>query len=103
VDIVPTSYSQFGLLIPSILHKVKVQLVVEELCATVLEGTGIWDRELILTAISTSRAREQDNYQKLEFLGDSILKLLVSVFLASTSKLSYLILIFHLHLEGANK
>ena len=88
-DIVPTSYSQFGLLIPSILHKLEVQLVVEELCATILEGMGISNRELIRTAISTSASREQDDYQKLEFLGDSILKFLVSVFLASTSKLTY--------------
>jgi hypothetical protein len=92
MDIVPTTYSQFGLLIPSILHKVEVQLVVEELCATVLAGVGISNRELIRTAISTPVAREQDNYQKLEFLGDSVLKFLVSVFAASKCKPSYLVL-----------
>ena len=100
IDVVPTSYSQFGLLIPSVLHKVQVQLVVEELCATVLEGAELLDRELIRTAISTSVAREEDNYQKLEFLGDSILKLLVSVFLASTSKLCCLILFLTLILKS---
>jgi ERCC4-related helicase/dsRNA-specific ribonuclease len=86
MDILPIAYSHFGLLVPSILHKVEVQLVVKELCATLLSGVGISNTELIRTAISTPRAREQDNYQKLEFLGDSVLKFLVSVFVASKCK-----------------
>jgi ERCC4-related helicase len=86
MDVVPTTYSQFGLLIPSILHKLEVQLVVEELCATVLIDMDISNSELIRRAISTSVAREQDDYQKLEFLGDSVLKFLVSVFVASKCK-----------------
>jgi hypothetical protein len=86
MDVVPATYSQFGLLIPSILHKLEVQLVVEELCATVLIDMDISNSELIRRAISTSVAREQDDYQKLEFLGDSVLKFLVSVFVASKCK-----------------
>jgi len=86
MDPLPMAISQFGLLIPSLLHKVQVQLVVAELCATVLSEVEILDLELVRTAISTPVAREQDNYQKLEFLGDSVLKFLVSTFAASKCK-----------------
>lgn len=83
VNAVPTILSQFGRLIPSILHQLEIQLVVEELCATTLVDVAFPDRKLIRTAISTPAAREQDNYQKLEFLGDSVLKFLISIFVAS--------------------
>jgi hypothetical protein len=88
-DPLPIAIYQFGLLIPSLLHKVQVQLVVAELCATLLSEVEILDFELIRIAISTPMAREQDNYQKLEFLGDSVLKFLVSTFAASKCKQSY--------------
>ena len=83
MDRLPIAISQFGLLIPCILHKIQVQLVVAELCATVLSGVEILDLDLVRTALSAPVAREQDNYQKLEFLGDSVLKFLVSIFAAS--------------------
>lgn len=86
LNVVPTVFSQFGMLIPSILHKFEIQLIIEELCATILMGVEISDTTLIRTAISAPVAREEDNYQKLEFLGDSVLKLLVSVFLTSKRK-----------------
>ncbi len=86
IDSVPMGVSQFGLLIPSLLHKVQVQLVVAELCGTLLSEVEILDYDLIRAAISTSVAREQENYQKLEFLGDSVLKILVSIFAASKCK-----------------
>ncbi|KAF8859184.1 RNase3 domain-containing protein, partial [Acephala macrosclerotiorum] len=83
VDTLPMALSRFGLLIPSILHNIEVQLLVGELCATVLSGIEIPDFELIRTAISAPVAREQENYQKLEFLGDSVLKFFTSIFAAS--------------------
>jgi hypothetical protein len=86
MDPLPIALSQFGLLIPSLLHKVEVQLVVAKLCATVLSEVKISDFELIQTAISVPVAREQENYQKLEFLGDSVLKLFVSIFATSKCK-----------------
>lgn len=86
IDPVPIGISQFGLLIPSLLHKVQVQLVVAELCGTLLSEVEISDYDLIRTAISTPVAREQENYQKVEFLGDSVLKFLVSIFAASKCK-----------------
>lgn len=90
--VVPTVYSEFGMLIPSILHKFEIQLIMKELCATLLMGVEISDTTLIRTALSAPVAREEDNYQKLEFLGDSVLKFLVSVFLTSKRKqLPYLL------------
>jgi dsRNA-specific ribonuclease len=64
------------------------QLVIADLCATVLSEVEILDLGLIQTAISTSVSRERDNYQKLDFLGDSVLKFLVLIFAASKYKLS---------------
>jgi hypothetical protein len=89
MDTLPTALSQFGLLVPSLLHNIEVQLLVGELCATVLSTIEIPDLELIRTAISAPVAREQGNYQKLEFLGDSVLKFLTSIFAASKCKFRY--------------
>jgi dsRNA-specific ribonuclease len=89
MDTLPIALSQFGLLVPSLLHNIEVQLLVEELCTTVLSEIESPDFGLIRTAISTPGAREQDNYQKLEFLGDSILKFLISVFVASKCKFPF--------------
>ena len=86
IDTLPTAISQFGLLVPSLLHNIEVQLVVGELCATVFSEIEIPDLELIRTAISAPVAREQENYQKLEFLGDSVLKFFTSIFAASKCK-----------------
>lgn len=90
MDTLPLCYSELGLLIPSILHKVEVQLVVKELCTTVLSCVRISDIELIRAAISTPGAREEVNYEKLEFMGNSVLKFLISVFAASKRKLACL-------------
>jgi hypothetical protein len=86
IDPLPMSLSQFALLMPSLLHKVQVQLVVAKLCATILSEVEILDFEIIRTAISAPVAQEQHDYQKLELLGDSALKFFVSTFVASKCK-----------------
>ncbi|RYP68014.1 hypothetical protein DL771_006937 [Monosporascus sp. 5C6A] len=83
VDGVHVSVVRFGALIPSIMHKIEVYLVVDELCKTVLKELAFSDLSLVATAISSSAAREATNYQRLEFLGDTILKLLTSVSVAA--------------------
>jgi len=92
MDALPIAFSQFGLLIPSILHKVEVQLLVAELCATVLLEIEIEapNFKLIRTAISAPVAREENDYEKLELLGDSVLKFLSSVFVLSKCKFAAL-------------
>lgn len=78
-DSVPFKFVQFGLLVPSIMHRFGVHLLAKALSATLLKEVAIPDLSLIVTAISASSANEATNYQRLEFLGDSILKLCTSV------------------------
>ena len=75
----PFSYSRFALFVPSILHKVQVAMIVERLCNTILLPLDFQDRSLIGSAISASSAHEATNYQRLETLGDSILKIMTSL------------------------
>ena len=75
----PFSYSRFALFVPAILHKVQVTLIVEGLCNTVLSPLQFKDRSLVASAISASSAREPTDYQRLETLGDSVLKYMTSL------------------------
>jgi ERCC4-related helicase len=78
-DEVAAEHSHFGMLIPSILHSLEVHLVATELFTeTDLATLGLRDLSLVTTAICTPAAREPVDYQRLEFLGDSILKLCVT-------------------------
>ncbi|KAH0543885.1 hypothetical protein FGG08_001786 [Glutinoglossum americanum] len=79
IDNLPFIYSRFSLFIPSILHRIGVSIVADELRKTILAPVGIRDLSLVITAISASSAREGTNYQRLEFFGDSLLKLCTSV------------------------
>jgi dsRNA-specific ribonuclease len=79
VDDLPFKYVQLALLIPSIMHRFEIYLIAKKLSTTILKDVGIADLSLIVTAISASSANEDRNYQRLEFLGDSILKLCTSV------------------------
>ncbi|KAI9770812.1 MAG: Dicer-like protein 2 [Geoglossum simile] len=79
VDNLPLAYSSFAFFIPAILHRIEVSLAADELRKTILAPVNIQDLKLIITAISASSAREDTNYQRLEFLGDSILKMCTSV------------------------
>ena len=75
----PFTYSRFALFIPSILHKVQVAMTVERLCNTVLSPLKFQDQSLVTTAISASSAHEATDYQRLETLGDSVLKNMTSL------------------------
>ncbi|KAI1769633.1 hypothetical protein GGR53DRAFT_473403 [Hypoxylon sp. FL1150] len=75
----------FGAFIPAIIHMIEIYLVARELCNTLLKDVGFSDINLVLTAISAPNADEETNYQRLEFLGDSILKL----FTAATVTANY--------------
>jgi len=83
MDVLPVSYAQLGLLIPSITHRVEVNLVAAKLRKTLLACVPIARPDLLLTALCAPAAREGDNYQTLEFFGDSVLKYIASVFLMS--------------------
>lgn len=79
VDELPVAYAQLGMLIPSLIHELEVMITVKELAETVLGGVGIVDLNLIREAISCPSANEPLNYERLEFLGDSVLKFCTSI------------------------
>lgn len=74
VDSMAARHAKFGMLIPTIIHELGVMLLAKELAQTVLEPVGICNLDLVKEAISARSASEPVNYERLEFLGDSILK-----------------------------
>jgi dsRNA-specific ribonuclease len=81
MDDIPCEQVQTALLIPSIMHRLQVYLVADKLTKTILADVGFDDLSLVVTAISASVAREEMSYQRLEFLGDSLLKVCTSIHL----------------------
>ena len=79
VDRLPFTYSQFAMFIPSIMHHVELGMVAEHLHHGMLSAVGFEEMNLVKTAITASVARDTTNYQRLEFLGDSVLKFLTAL------------------------
>ncbi|KAK2802013.1 Dicer-like protein 2 [Onygenales sp. PD_10] len=86
VDKLPLDYAKFALLAPSIIHNVEVFLVADQLNKTILAPAAFDDLSLLVTALSSSVAREATNYQRIEFLGDSLLKLHASLQLSAINR-----------------
>lgn len=78
-DKLPFRSVQLAMFIPAITHRLGVHMVAEILCQTILESVHFTDHSLVAAAISASSASEESNYQRLEFLGDSILKTCTSL------------------------
>lgn len=87
IDKLPAAYARVAAFIPSIIHKMEVSMVTQELSQTALASIGFDDLSLVATAISASSAREESNYQRIEFLGDSLLKLHTSLQLTAVNPL----------------
>ncbi|PVH92100.1 hypothetical protein DM02DRAFT_701523 [Periconia macrospinosa] len=87
VQNLPASYTIFALLFPSILHKLSTHMLADRLRMTMLNPVQIDDSHIntLVTAITSSAADEKDNYQRLEFLGDCILKFVTSVHLMASN------------------
>lgn len=79
VDSVPAVYAHVGMMVPAITHALEWHLVAKDLLESRLEGTGIGDVGAVVAAISTSGTRGPRDYERVEFLGDSILKLCTTV------------------------
>jgi dsRNA-specific ribonuclease len=76
---VPWRFYQLGLFLPGIIRRIEIHLIAADLQRTLLAPVGIHDISLIVTSICASAAREAIDYQRFEFLGDSVLKFLTSV------------------------
>jgi dsRNA-specific ribonuclease len=72
-DKLPAKYAMASLVLPSILHRLRVVMTAEEVQQRVL-GFSFGNVDLLIAAISAPMALEATNYQRLEFLGDTILK-----------------------------
>jgi hypothetical protein len=81
IDSLPAVYAIFSLFIPSILRRVELAMLAEDLRSSIVKPAEFRDAQLVQTAITHDSAFEVENYQRLEFLGDCILKYLVSVML----------------------
>jgi dsRNA-specific ribonuclease len=79
VDKLPFRLTQFAMLMPPILHRLQVYMLGDMLSKTVLADVQFRNLKLVVTAISASSAVEETNYQRLEFLGDSLLKICTSM------------------------
>ncbi len=73
------------MLIPSIVHTIETMLIARQLSVTLLSPLGISDYSLLKDAISARSASEPTHYERLEFLGDSILKYCTSMQAATTN------------------
>ncbi|KAK1754599.1 dicer-like protein 2 [Echria macrotheca] len=74
VDRVPAKFTHIGMLIPALTYALETHLVASDLMANHLESLHLSDLSLVLMAISTTSSRGPVNYERVEFLGDSILK-----------------------------
>jgi dsRNA-specific ribonuclease len=81
VDDLPTSYSILALFIPSILRTYEVYMIADTLRTTLVKPISfeVSHLSLLLQALTSSTASAEHNYQRLEFLGDCILKFIASL------------------------
>jgi dsRNA-specific ribonuclease len=87
VSDIPTASSMFALLCPSILHRFEIGMIAELLRTKIL-GQVAPDHThlpLIIRAITSSATGEDENYQRLELLGDCILKLFATLHLMAAN------------------
>ncbi|KAG0638925.1 hypothetical protein HOY80DRAFT_126670 [Tuber brumale] len=79
VDVVPWKYSQLAMYLPGIIRRIEMSFIAADLERTLLHPVGFNSIPKMVTALSASSARESTDYQRFEFLGDSVLKFLTSV------------------------
>ncbi|KAI9690851.1 MAG: hypothetical protein M1822_008470 [Bathelium mastoideum] len=75
MDNLPVRYSIFALFIPSILHRCGLFILAKDICQSLLHPLNIGDPKLVQLALTASSTQEEEgDYQRLEFLGDALLK-----------------------------
>lgn len=79
INRIPWRYSKLALTLPAIVNQISIALVASDLQKTLLAPVDIKSTLNIVTALCASSARNSTDYQRFEFLGDSVLKLLMSI------------------------
>jgi dsRNA-specific ribonuclease len=81
MDSLPASWAIVALLLPSIMHRIESAMIADTLRTTLLKPVDIQadDLPLLVSALTASSTYEENNYQRLEFLGDCILKFVASL------------------------
>lgn len=69
---------EFSVPIPSLIHHIEKTLTASHLSTTILPAVGFRDLDIVVEALSASPANGSTNYQRLVFLADSKLKLIVA-------------------------
>ncbi|KAK1219930.1 Dicer-like protein 2 [Marasmius sp. AFHP31] len=72
---------KYALLLPSVLRALAMALTVESLRESLLAMTPMYDisKELLTTALTAPVSQERRNYQRLETLGDAVLKYVAAI------------------------
>ncbi len=78
VDSVAVSWARVGLFMPDILQHIQDYTRVDGLRNDVLRDVGLLNRDYIRSAVTAPSAQRPRNYQRLEFLGDCVLKYVTS-------------------------
>jgi dsRNA-specific ribonuclease len=86
MDALEAKYSQFAAFIPCIMHRVDVNFLVDELMSTKLSSLALKDSSLVLEAICSPAAREELDYNRLEYLGDCLLKHIIELQLLAQNR-----------------
>lgn len=84
IDKLPMEYVECSLLIPSIMHRLWRQTLALHLHSAVFQDQEFLNLDYVITATNAPAANEDSNYQRLEFIGDSVLKYLICVNLYAT-------------------
>ncbi|KAJ7066996.1 hypothetical protein C8F01DRAFT_1119904 [Mycena amicta] len=73
--------AQYALLLPSVLRALAISLTIQSMRATMLAGTDLANipLNLLTAALCAPVAQEQSNYERMETLGDTVLKFMVSL------------------------
>ena len=79
IDTLPIEYAYLAKMMPCIMHRLQRSLIVDRLCNHELQTIKFDDRSLILQAITTPGVMAEPNYERLEFVGDCLLKTYVAV------------------------
>lgn len=74
VEGLPVSSVKWGILLPTIQIQIEMRLVAQHLSQTILAKCQFQDLELVLTAITSPSVGHVSDYQRLEYIGDKVLK-----------------------------